>query len=469
MKINFIRKSTLFITGILLTTALSYGQQSPKLFGKTVRPEQINPQNGLIRCASTEYEEYLRENTPGMETRAQFEQWLAPKIQAAKTRRLSSPNSVNEIITIPVVVHVIHNGDAVGTNENIADAQVLSQITVLNQDYRRMINTPGYNNNPIGADIEIEFCMAQVDPDGNPTTGIDRVNLNRSSWNTESAVEGTLKPNTIWDPTKYFNIWVCNFGGDDENGLGSTLGYAQFPNTDEVPGVGTGNGGRSTDGVIIGYRYFGSEALYPQGTYDDNYNRGRTATHEIGHCFGLFHPNGDNSSCSVNAADSNKDYCPDTPATSILHYECTRSNSCPSSPGNDMIENYMDYTPDACMNIFTQDQKERIQAVLQYAPRRSSLRTSNVCQPTAGYEDFEMLNGINIYPNPAHNVLNIAVDANNLPDSFSIYNSLGQSVANVTVTSNTNLSINTGDYSTGIYFIRIVKGTQTKTIKFIKE
>jgi len=99
---------------------------------------------------------------------------VSSKIEEAKLRR--GTNDVNTVITIPVVIHIIHNGDAVGANENITDAQALSQITVLNQDYRKMVGTPGYNTNPVGADMEIQFVMAQRKPDNvTPTNGIDRV------------------------------------------------------------------------------------------------------------------------------------------------------------------------------------------------------------------------------------------------------------------------------------------------------
>lgn len=321
-----------------------------------------------------------------------------------------------------------------------------------------MLGTPGYNTNDVGADVEIEFCLAQVDPNGLPTNGIDRVNLGQSSWG-ESNIENTLKPSTIWDPTQYFNIWVCNFGSD----LSGVLGYAQFPSSSGLSGVSNNAGSADTDGVIIGYEFFGSSNIYPQGNYSYPYDEGRTTTHEIGHALGLLHIWGNNYN---NNACSYSDYCDDTPASNGPNSSCSQHYSCTSY---DMIENYMDYTNDACMNTFTQNQKERILAVMENSPRRASLKTSTVCQATAGREDFELLNGINLYPNPTQGVLNIAVANNELPDSYIIYNNLGQTMANVKVTSDTNLSINTSDYSSGIYFISIEKGNESKVLKFIKK
>ncbi|RZK10258.1 MAG: zinc metalloprotease, partial [Flavobacterium sp.] len=413
---------------LLLVSIFSFGQNTDshgrRIFGRNI--QSINPSTGITKCVSSEYEEYLQENIKGRATTEEFEAWLAPKVEQVKQRMLAG-KSANTVITIPVVVHVIHNGDAVGSGENISDARVLSQITVLNQDFRRMLGTPGYNTNAVGADIEIEFCMAQRKPDGTATSGIDRVNLNLASWASESSVESNMKLNTIWDPTQYFNIWVCQFSSATSADLYGVLGYAQFPSNSGLSGIDTNGGLANTDGVVIDYRAFGSSD-YVTGTYFDDIDKGRTATHEIGHCFGLRHIWGDNTSCTVNATDSNKDYCSDTPAAKYENYDCLSVyNSCPTAAGNDMTENYMDYTNDACMNVFTVDQKARILAVLQNSPRRSTLSSSLACQAVLGTSSFNALDMVSIYPNPANDVLNISLgDAGDLPSAYSIYNNLGQ-------------------------------------------
>lgn len=467
--------SKITTNALLLAATLSLGifsaqaqqKELPKLFGKTVK--SVNPENGLIRCATNEYEEYLQEQNPNREKRADFENWLAPKIAESKARRMAakSANDDSNVIYIPVVVHVIHNGDAIGVNENITDEQVLSQIEVLNQDFRKMLDTPGYNENPVGADMEIEFKMAKVDPDGNPTNGIDRVKLTaQSQWSTIQSIDTYVKPATYWDPSLYFNIWVVNYGETS-----SLLGYAQFPSSSGLGGINVYGGEENTDGLVVGYKYFGSYDIYPDGNYgssNNQYRYGRTATHEIGHCFGLIHIWGDNPSCTVSAGDSSKDYCLDTPAQSTEHYDCyTTYNSCTTAPGYDMVENYMDYTNDQCMNIFTQDQKNRVWAVMENSPRRAELKDSTVWQTPASTETFA-LNGVNLYPNPASTFVTISASGNNMPDSYTVFNNLGQVVSTVKVSSANDLTVNTASYSNGIYFIKVDKGSKSKTLKFVK-
>lgn len=349
----------------LLVFSLVLGQNKKEgrvVFGKTIAADKISP-SGHVRCATDEYNEYLRSKNPKMETLEQFEAWMANRIQQQQ-----SMSQTGGIIYIPVVVHVIHNGDAYGVNENITDEQVQSQITVMTQDYRKMLGTPGYNTNAVGADVQVEFVLAKVDPNGNPTNGIDRVNLCQASWS-DTDIDGIVKPTTIWDPTQYMNMWSVNFSDS------TLLGYAQFPES-SLAGLSTTAQSASTDGVVAGYRFFGSSSL-ATGDFAAPYDKGRTMTHEVGHFLGLRHIWGDNATCPTTNTSTNKDFCADTPAASAPNYGCvTGTDSCPSNPGVDMIQNYMDYTDDTCMNIFTNDQKTRITTVLNNSPRRATLKTS---------------------------------------------------------------------------------------------
>ncbi len=370
------KRITFLLLIFLGLTNIGFSQSKQKekyVFGKKVK--NLTP-SGHIRCATTEYEEHLRSIYPKRMSSEQFENWLAPLIKKQKELNTVSSES-GGIIYIPVVVHVIHDGDVYGTNENITDEQVQSQITVMTQDFRRMLGTPGYNTNPVGADTQVEFVLAKVDPNGNPTNGINRVNLCNDSWSTDD-INSTVKPSTIWDPNLYMNMWSVNFSDT------TLLGYAQFPTGSGLSGL-PATGAANTDGVVAGYRFFGSSSL-TTGDFQPPYDKGRTMTHEVGHFLGLRHIWGDGTGDeATNAPDcAATDYCNDTPQAGWEHYSCdVGSDTCPGSPGADMVQNYMDYTPDTCMNIFTTDQKARITAVLNNSPRRASLKTSTKDLPIA--------------------------------------------------------------------------------------
>ena len=333
---------------------------------------QFSP-NGVVRCASFEHNQDLQQRGLAP-TDAQFEAWLAPKIEELKTKR-ANPNFRAGVITIPVVVHVIHNGDAYGTGENIRDEQVLSQIQVMNEDFRRMAGSPGFGP---GVDVEIEFCLAQTDPNGNPTNGINRVNLTSAGW-ARTGIEGTVKPTTQWNPNDYLNMWTVRFAAPDDN----LLGYAQFPSNSTLSGLNVNGGNANTDGVVMSFSAFGSSDIYPAGVYSAPYDKGRTTTHEVGHWLGLRHIWGDGG-CTVD------DFCADTPTAGAPNYNCVTVNSCNDGPGDlpDQIQNYMDYTNDTCMDRFTQNQKERMLTVMSVATRRASLASSTKCLPPAPFIQF---------------------------------------------------------------------------------
>lgn len=315
-------------------------------------------------CATMEMDSLLRAKYPQMGSLNDFERELQKRISITRAQMASGRPSAT-VITIPIIVHIVHNGEAVGAGRNLSRAQVQSQIETINEDFRRKPGTRGFNTNPVGADIEIEFCPAIVDPQGRAMAepGIDRINGNRATW-TRDDIEGVLKPSTYWDPNKYYNIWVLEFGQPDQN----LLGYAQFPSRSNLPGIPT-EGPASTDGVVIAYRSFGNASKGTFPVMQAPYNLGRTLTHETGHWLGLRHIWGD-----TNCGD---DFCGDTPP------QASESRGCQigrvSCGNTNMVENYMDYSDDACFNIFTRDQKARMRAVMDISPRRVSLLTANVC------------------------------------------------------------------------------------------
>lgn len=308
-----------------------------------------------------------------------FEEWMSESVQFNQNALI-----IGGVYQIPVVVHVIHNGEAVGSGSNISLAAIQSQIDVLNEDFRRILGTNGYNTHPSGADTQIEFCLAKRRPNGsafpNNEDGVNRINRSTAGFTappyTTNYINSTIKPwiynnnnptaTRGWSPDKYFNLWVCDISG-------GILGYAQFPES-PLGGMGCGTQSAATDGVVLLYNSVGKSAI---SGFPAPYNEGRTATHEVGHWLGLRHIWGDGG-CTVD------DFCNDTPLAGAANYGCpTGTNSCTAAPdaGPDMIENYMDYTDDLCMNIFTYDQKMRMRIVLEASPRRALLINSDACIP----------------------------------------------------------------------------------------
>lgn len=313
---------------------------------------------GQDRCSIDRYEKLLNEKFPGRESRDSFEKWMSSRIKQRAPQMAGS-----ETYTIPVVVHIIHNGEAVGTGTNISDAQVQSQINVLNQDFRRLnpdaFKTPGDFTGVAGS-MSVEFVLAKRDPLGLFSGGIVRVNGGHTAWNLND--EGIFKGLSFWPSEDYLNIWVVNLSGSD-------IGYASFP-VSNLPGMEDAVNNRLIDGVIIDYKVFGSKN---DGFYDldSRYNVGRTATHEIGHFLGLRHIWGDVSGCG------GTDYVDDTPPQNGATFDCPSTHpiiSCNNTAK--MYQNYMDYTQDACMNLFTKKQVERMVIVMENSPRRKSLATS---------------------------------------------------------------------------------------------
>lgn len=313
-----------------------------------------------VRCASDVLENKVLLKNPRV--RSDFESWMKKKI-ADKNLTNSRQKKTASTYTIPVVVHILHNGEAVGQGINISQAQIESQIKVLNDDYKRLNDDASLTPAeflPVASSIDIDFVLAKQDPDGLPTNGITRTLATKNGYTVNDDAE--IKSIVYWPAEDYLNIWVANL-------TDGYLGFAQFPST-TLPGT-NGPYDRLTDGVVIHYKAFGSNGEGQTFNLLTKYNLGRTTTHEVGHFLGLLHIFGDFSSCNTT------DYVSDTPV------QKDRTFTCPTNPltgcnGNHvMFQNYLDYTDDACMNIFTAGQMARVETVLENSPRRASLLVSD--------------------------------------------------------------------------------------------
>ena len=316
-------------------------------------------------CATMEQDSINRLRYPQRGSITDFENFIQQKIREIEI--LGRSGRTQALLRVPIIVHVVHNGEPVGNGPNLSLAQVQAQLSVLNEDFRRLQGTPGFNNHPAGADIEIEFCLSPVNENGGAMVepGIHRYNGNKANWS-RTDIENQLKPTTIWNPNIFYNIWTVKFASSDAN----LLGYAQFPDQSGLNGL-PASGPASTDGVVVRFQSFGSADKGTFPVMEAPYNKGRTLSHETGHWLGLRHIWGDGN-CA-------EDFVADTPPAA------GPSSGCPTGRttcgGLNMVENYMDYSYDACMNIFTQGQKVRMLAVMEVSPRRKTLLQANLCVP----------------------------------------------------------------------------------------
>ena len=323
----------------------------------------------IKRCSTTEAEKVRSEKYEFLPTEGEFEDWMAAKLKERRNKLVPFRTSgVGDPDLIAVVVHVVHNGERYGKDVNITDEQIFSQIEVLNEDYQRKnadtINTQTEFLN-VASKLNIEFVLARQDESGNPTSGIVRVEGELPSYDPLGIADRELLSSySHWDPNRYLNIWVTNLRSP-------YIGLAQFPDHN-LPGLAEeeNKDNIATDGLVIDYQAFGSEEKVPGLKLLPDYNLGRTTTHEIGHFFGLKHVWGDGG-CSAD------DYVSDTPFSENDYSGICTPADAVSCSSNDMFENFLYYTNDQCMNIFTVGQISRMEIILDEAPRRNTLLNSS--------------------------------------------------------------------------------------------
>ncbi|MCS6991642.1 MAG: M43 family zinc metalloprotease [Chitinophagales bacterium] len=297
------------------------------------------------QCGTDEYLRRLAAADPSW-----LERWKQSEEVAQQWMQQMQPQTRNTYI-IPVVVHVIWKTPS----QNITDEQIGSQIEVLNEDFNRLNADTTKTPSPwksVAGKINIQFCLARYDPYGNETSGIVRVQTNVTAFGMGDSMKFTSKGGSdAWPTNRYLNIWVCNMAGN-------LLGYATMP---------SGPNPGPTDGVVIWYRAFGRV-----GNLSSKYNKGRTTTHEVGHWLGLRHIWGDDS-----GGCGGSDGIADTPNQADATYNCPTfplTDACSGLPNGIMFMNYMDYTDDVCMNLFTKNQCTRMEAALNND--RASLQSS---------------------------------------------------------------------------------------------
>ena len=394
-------------------------------------------------CSSFDYKEQELKNSPSLNTRIDnIENFIQQKLISRSTNIAGKPHT-GSVIKIPVVVHILYNTP----QQNISDEKVFEQIKVLNESFRRLssdtANTPQWFKS-IAADCGIEFQLATSDPQRKNTSGIIRKQTPVIQWGTDDQVKFSAKAGSdAWDSQNYLNIWVCN--------LGIVAGYSSFP-----------GGPTEKDGIVIGTGVFGKSSRA-------GYNMGKTAVHEAGHWLGLRHIWGD-SYCG-------DDWVDDTPKQGNFTAGCPSGirASCSSGPNGDMYMNYMDLTQDACTNLFTDGQKERMRVFFEPGFDRHTLLSSYGLLPPLITEippvdQLPKWDHPQLYPNPATNeiTLDLSNDIRWMGKTISITNIQGQFIMQSLINSKV-VKMNIDNLQPGLYFL-VVKREDGATVKqkFIK-
>ena len=392
--------------------------------------------NGLYsqrNCAATLYSDAVMKASPGLSDQVfEIEKFIQQKIATTERTGTASggPSGGLSVIRIPVVVHILYNAGA----ENISDEQVFSQIAALNRDFRKAVephNMPGHFG-ALAADTHIEFSLATIDPKGYATSGIVRKKTSIIMFGMDDRIKYSGRGgDDAWDASRYLNIWVGNTAG-------AIVGYSSV-----VGGL------KDRDGIVIRYDAFGTK-----GQLRSPYNQGRTVVHEVGHWLGLYHIWGDKF-CG-------DDHVADTPPQQAPSRGCpsgTVPSLCEGNPEGKMYMNFMDLTDDACMNMFTFGQRDRMRALfLEGGPRHSLLfsdaLTGTPREESPGPVETPVLS-LKVFPNPARELITLE-----FPDEvatgklLTVYNLNGQPLLTQTITKRTN-NINAGQLPAGLYFIRI--------------
>lgn len=407
----------------------------------------------LDRCGYRNVIEHNEKQKPG------FEHLVDEQFEIAK----SYASSEATVYTINVVVHIVYNT----ANQNLADSVIFNAIEHLSKDFQRL-NADTVNMRPIFAGVKgnpkIKFVLASVDPNGNPTTGITRTSTTKVSFGSQlllslnmtdaekvkSTADGGRDP---WDQNRYLNIWVCNL--EIFPGNPALFGYATPPSG--LPNWDYSMLGGISDGVVMQYQYIARNN--PNPGLPGEAMLGRTLDHEVGHYLGLRHIWADDQGCTAQDGISDT---PNAGANSSASNCDLSSNTCVDNIMNmdlpDMAENYMDYSPDDCMNSFTQGQADLMRGVL------NNQRIGLIQGSTASiYENGNSLSQLSFYPNPVTDQVNIKAP---LAGTIEFLDLRGTSLKQTSIKAGYN-RITIHDLAEGVYIIRMIAPLSVQTNRIV--
>jgi hypothetical protein len=358
------------------------------------------------------------------------------------TGELLHSSEFSSVIRIPVVFHVLYHTP----EENVSTKRILEQLDALNRDFRHRnadsVNTPRAFRS-VAADMRIEFYLAKSDPGGRGTSGIERKYTPVKYWMSDDAMKSDKNYGMDgWNPAEYLNIWICK--------LGDVSGYATLPGAES-----------GVDGIVLSYTN-----ILENGTYANNY--GRTLVHEAGHWLNLNHIWGDQFCGDDGVADTPKQstYTPGCPSGKRI--------SCGNTDAGDMYMNFMDFTEDGCMNMFTEGQKLRARALFQQGGARFSILSTKAFNPSAieaaSLPDFyPVWMEARVYPNPATSILNMYLDYDERwkGKELQVLDMTGKVLIRKIISS-TKQQVDVSRLVPGVYFIRAENAGEKVFTKFVK-
>jgi hypothetical protein len=353
-------------------------------------------------------------------------------------------NGTPDIIKVPVVFHVLYHT----ADQNIPMSTIELLIAALNRDFNKRnfdtVNTP-LAFKPYAAAMDFEFKLATMDPYGSGTNGVIRKYTPLNYWMSDDKMKfSSSYGDDAWDARSYLNIWVCN--------MRDVLGYSTFPGMDP-----------SKDGIVLSF-----EDIFKTRGTSHTRNDFRTIVHEAGHWVNLYHIWGEGY-CGDDKVD-------DTPKQSSYTPGCPNDVriSCSSAAPGDMYMNFMDFTDDVCMNMFTTGQKRRARILFEPGgPRNSILSSKGLNTSTveaAPLPDFyPKWSQVKVYPNPASSIINLyfEYDQRWMGREMQILDISGKVVISKIINSRIQ-AIDVSRLSAGIYFIRAEKEEEKFHAKFVK-
>lgn len=365
-----------------------------------------------------------------------------------------------ETYRIPVVFHVIYNSD----EQNLPDSKIQEQLDILNKDYGRL-NDDSVNTRseflPVASATGIEFYLAQWDPQGNATNGITHTQTDQTTFFNIQFDLNTMKSSATggvdaWDVNHYMNIWVCNLSVPILN-TPIILGFATPPEGSPNWPSGSAAEQPQYDGVVLHYEIVG-ENPNATGTFA-TINKGRTATHEVGHYLGLRHIWGDGQGqdgCSVDDGIEDTPNCADAQQQTCDY----SANTCTDSPVDfpDQIENYMDYSDENCMNMFTKQQADAMRYVVENFRQDLLLST-----PTLNSANLRL----SIFPNPSAQFIHLhypTVNADST-ENIQILDIDGRVVKQLNAG---NQDVDISDLQAGIYILKVQYQRSFSCGRFVK-